>query len=104
MSRSWSGGSTRAWRRTRAHVLARDRYRCRAHQDGWCHRANPADHHCTDHAPLHGPDPGHAHHTHGRSVTGDDPAYIVAACAPCNRHIGDPTKNDDPPNKAVTPW
>lgn len=103
MSRSWAGGSTRAWRTLRANILARDGYRCRAHRDGWCNR-NPAPHTCTDTAALHGPDRGHAHHTHGRAATGDDPRYIVAACEPCNLHIGDPTQYADPPNKAVTPW
>lgn len=29
MSRSWAGGSTRAWRRLRRYVLERDGYRCR---------------------------------------------------------------------------
>lgn len=103
MSRSWKSGSTRAWRRTRALVLARDGYRCRAHTDGWCDQV-PGAHYCTEIAALTGPDAGHAHHTRGRSVTGDDPRYLVAACAACNLHIGDPTQHDDPPNKAVTPW
>jgi len=103
VSRSWDQGSTRAWRRTRAQVLARDGYRCRAHRDGWCNQA-PGQHTCTEVAALTGPDAGHAHHTLGRSVTGDDPTYIVAACEACNLHIGDPTKHVDPPNKAVTRW
>jgi 5-methylcytosine-specific restriction endonuclease McrA len=103
MSRAWAGGSTRQWRRTRAAVLARDGYQCRAHQDGWCARA-PGQHTCTEIAALRGPDAGHVHHTHGRNVTGDDPRYLVAACANCNRHIGDPTQHEDPPNKAVTKW
>ena len=29
MSKAWKGGSTTAWRRVRALVLARDGYRCR---------------------------------------------------------------------------
>lgn len=105
MSRNWAKGSTRAWRNLRAAILARDGYRCRAHADGWCDRANRAEPHtCTDTAALRGPDRGHAHHTHGRAITGDDPRYIVAACEACNLHIGDPTRHGDPPNKAVTPW
>lgn len=103
MSASWASGSTRAYRRVRAVVLARDGYRCRAHADGWCARA-PGTHTCTGRAELTGPDAGHAHHTHGRAVTGDDPRYMVASCAACNLHIGDPTKHSDPPNKAVTRW
>lgn len=34
MSTSWSGGSTRAWRKLRAFVLVRDRYRCQVPVDG----------------------------------------------------------------------
>lgn len=103
MSRSWDSGSTRAWRRIRALVLTRDGQRCRAHRDGWCDRV-PTPHVCTEIAALSGPDRGHAHHTHGRSVTGDDPRFIVAACESCNLHIGDPTEQVDPPNEAVTRW
>ncbi|MEV6348565.1 hypothetical protein [Actinoplanes sp. NPDC051851] len=86
MSQSWKGGSTRAWRRTRALVLLRDDYLCQLQLDG-----------CTTVAT-------HAHHTAGRSVTGDDPAYLVAACEHCNLKLGDPTKLADPPNQAVTRW
>ena len=103
MSRTWAKGSTRAWRRLRAYVLARDGYRCRAHADGWCAKV-PGQHTCTGIAALAGPDAGHAHHTRGKAVTGDDPRYIVAACQACNLHIGDPTQHSDPPNKAVTRW
>ncbi|MFI1195506.1 HNH endonuclease [Micromonospora sp. NPDC020750] len=103
MSQSWAGGSTRAWRVLRAQVLLRDHYRCRAHDDGWCDRA-PGPHTCTGIADLTGPDRGHAHHTLGKAVTGDDPRHIVAACEPCNLHIGDPARHNDPPNKAVTRW
>lgn len=103
MSKTWAGGSTRRWRRVRALVLARDGYRCRAHEDGWCDRV-PGMHACTGRAEQGGPDAGHAHHTHGRAVTGDDMRYLVASCAACNLHIGDPTVRDDPPNRAVTRW
>lgn len=34
MSTSWTGGSTRAWRRLRAAVLERDGHRCRVVVDG----------------------------------------------------------------------
>lgn len=103
MSKAWGKGSTRAWRRLRAAILTRDRYRCRAHDDGWCDRA-PGQHTCTGRADLTGPHAGHAHHTHGKAATGNDPRYIVAACAACNLHIGDPTKTNDPAPKPRTQW
>lgn len=98
MSHAWAGGSTRAWRRIRAHVLTRDAGQgCRAHRDGWCDRANrTTTHHCTD-------TPDTAHHTRGKAH-GDDPRHIVAACRPCNLHIGDPTRHDDPPGRSTTKW
>lgn len=96
MSKAWAKGSTRAWRRIRAYVLARDGHHCRAHRDGWCTRV-PGTHQCDERATQ-------VHHTHGRATTGDDPRYLVAACKPCNLHIGDPTQHTDPPNKAVTQW
>lgn len=98
---SWSQGSTRAWRRTREYVLARDRaagWRCRAHDEGWCARAGRAAIHVCARAPTD------AHHTRGRALTGDDPRYIVASCHACNLHIGDPTRGADPPNQGVTVW
>jgi hypothetical protein len=96
---SWAGGSTRAWRILRAAVLQRDaRAGCRAHRDGWCARAGHGTQHtCTDIGE-------HAHHTLGRSISGDDPRHIVAACAPCNLHIGDPSRTVDPPAVPVTRW
>lgn len=103
MSKAWASGSTRAWRRIRAQVLARDRYRCRAHADGWCAR-KPGRHVCTGRADLTGPHAGHAHHTHGRGVTGDDPRYLVAACQACNLHIGSPEKHGDPRGRSATRW
>lgn len=86
MSKAWSKGSTRAWRTTRALVLARDGYRCQLRLDV-----------CTRVATC-------AHHTLGRPVTGDDPRYVVAACAPCNLKIGDPQRCADPPNEGITRW
>jgi hypothetical protein len=98
---AWQNGSTRAWRRLRAAVLARDRAVCRAHGDGWCARARTAgrngEHTCIRTAT-------HAHHTHGRSATGDDPRFIVAACEPCNLYIGDPAALADPSAQPVTKW
>jgi hypothetical protein len=96
---SWQGGSTRQWRIIRAAILQRDRtLGCRAHRDGWCTRANrPGPHTCTDVGE-------HAHHTLGRARTGDDPRFIVAACAACNLFIGDPAAATDPPAVPVSQW
>lgn len=80
MSKAWGKGSTRRWRTIRATVLARDGYRCRIQLPGTC----------TSKAT-------HVHHTHGRNVTGDDPRYLVAACAECNLAVGDPTKTNPQP-------
>lgn len=81
MSRSWEGGSTRAWRRVRAAVLIRDGHRCQLRVPGVC----------TTRATQ-------VHHTVGREVSGDDPAHLVAACQPCNGHVGDPRRHDPPPS------
>lgn len=86
MSYSWKGGSTSQWRKTRAVVLARDGYRCQIRLPGVC----------TDKATQ-------VHHTQGRSVTGDDPRYLVASCRECNLKIGDPTKASFKPKK-MTSW
>lgn len=79
MSQRWAGGSTRAWRRVRGQVLVRDRHRCRLKLDGCTTRAT------------------HVHHTRGRELVGDDPQYLVAACASCNYQVGDPTRHDPEP-------
>ena len=82
---SWDRGSTRAWRKVRAHVLDRDGHQCQLRLDGCTGRAT------------------HAHHTHGRRVTGDDPAHLVAACEHCNLKLGDVTATDPRPVSA-TSW
>lgn len=79
---SWDKGSTSAWRRTRALVLARDNYLCGVQLRG-----------CTGHADC-------VHHTLGRAVTGDDPRYLVASCTHCNLAIGEPT-GDPKPNPRI---
>lgn len=104
----WDRGSTRAWRTTRARVLARDAaLGCRAHREGpngtdgpsWCDLArSKTPHTCTGRGE-------HAHHTRGRRVTGDDERHIIAACGPCNLHIGEPRlSGGDPPCEPVTDW
>ena len=73
MSGGWGNGSTRAWRKIRLFVLNRDGWTCRLAIPGVCAvKAN-----CV-------------HHTLGRAVTGDNPAFLVAACTPCNLKIGEP--------------
>lgn len=86
MSRSWQGGSTRGWRRTRRSVLIRDGHRCQLNLDG-----------CTTTADC-------VHHTQGRATTGDDPAHLVASCTPCNLKVGDPTRQPDPAPRPRTRW
>jgi hypothetical protein len=60
-------------------VHERDGYRCRLQLDG-----------CTTRATT-------AHHTNGKAI-GDDPAHLVAACAPCN---GKSATNPARPRAAV---
>jgi 5-methylcytosine-specific restriction endonuclease McrA len=85
MSNAWKRGSTRRWRKIRQWVLARDKYTCLLKLEGCTHKATQV------------------HHVAGKKF-GDDPALLVSACRPCNLKIGDPTKGNDPPNKAVTKW
>jgi len=90
MSRSWSKGSTRAWRRLRAWVLAENQ---RTNQ-GRCTLAIPKV--CTGQATQ-------VHHTQSRAIVGDDPKYLVAACQACNLHVGQPGRNSPEP-KRVSNW
>ena len=87
MSRSWSGGSTRRWRTVRAGVLAANRAqhggRCQLQVGVACPRHDrPCPGVCTGTADT-------VHHARGKRY-GDDPRYLVAACAGCNGHVGDP--------------
>jgi 5-methylcytosine-specific restriction endonuclease McrA len=75
MSKDWSGGSTRRWRKIRLVILKRDSYVCQLQIDGVCkYRADSV------------------HHTKGKAF-GDDMRYLVAACMPCNQHVGDPNSD-----------
>lgn len=69
----------------RAGVLARDQYRCQIRRPG-----------CTGQATQ-------VHHTVGRAVSGDDPAYLVAACRHCNLAVGEP-KRTSPDPKRISEW
>lgn len=89
MSGRWVGGSTRAWRTVRAAVLARDDYRCQMQTSAECVGTAST-----------------VHHTQPREVVGDDPAYLISACKPCNYGWGSPTdpKHGDPPAQGRTAW
>ena len=97
MSTGWRGGSTRAWRRTRALVLQRDKQLALREGGVWCRVRVPGV--CVgDGVPMH------VHHLDGVGA-GHRIDRLVAACAPCNLHIGDPTKRgDDPVCIAITQW
>jgi 5-methylcytosine-specific restriction endonuclease McrA len=95
-SQRWAKGSTTQWRRVRALVLDRDGWRCQIKLPGeWVTRHGQARR-CLGRATQ-------AHHTRPREVVGDDPRYLVAACAPCNRRVGDPTAGD-PAHRSMTQW
>jgi hypothetical protein len=90
VSKAWASGSTAAWRRLRAAVLAENervnRGACQAGVPGVC--TGGAD---------------QVHHTLGRGVTGDDPRYLQAVCGACNRAIGEPGASSPAP-RPVTKW
>lgn len=92
MSSAWARGSTRAWRRTRVLVLARDNYRCTLKIEGVCVGAA-----------------SQAHHLHGRGSAclgcrADLPSHLSAACAPCNLRVGEPKSEGDPGCRPMTRW
>ena len=80
MSTAWRTGSTRAWRKRRADVLA-ENLRTNA---GRCVLAVKGV--CTLRADT-------VHHVRGRAATGDDPRWLVASCGPCNRHVAEPAQH-----------
>lgn len=103
----WPTGGSRPWRRVRAAVLLANWEQhggiCRVGVRGVCTGFQQT-----------------VHHVLGRAVTGDDPAYLVASCKPCNMHVGDPQTHDpdcpkcqhitnrprpaDPEPKPMTRW
>lgn len=95
MSRAWRGGSTSAWRKVRALVLTHNlRPKSQGGNDGLCNLAIAGV--CTGKATQ-------VHHVLGKAVSGDDPDYLMAVCAECNRALGDPNKRDPPPQPR-TKW
>lgn len=90
MSKAWAKGSTAAWRRLRARVLAanlvENQGRCTLQLEGVC--TGQAD---------------TVHHTLGRAVTGDNPRYLVATCRACNLKVGEP-KHSRLPHRRVSKW
>jgi len=83
VSKAWAKGSTRAWRKRRALVLAEAGHRCQLRIPGVCTTI------ATE-----------AHHVHGKS---NDDATLAAACSPCNKAVGDPARHN-PPADPKTRW
>lgn len=96
MSNAWRKGSTRAWRRTRALVLARDGHRCQLALPGTWRTRDGQVRRCLGVATQ-------AHHLDGKAY-GDDLGRIVAACKPCNLKVGNPLTAPDPPPRPRTRW
>ena len=101
MPDSWANGSTRTWRKKRRRVLERDRHRCQLKLPAACDctiRGCRRFHGCKTRADC-------VHHLDGKAL-GDDESRLVAACTPCNLHVGDPAKGagGDPPPRQVTAW
>jgi hypothetical protein len=100
MSRSWAGGSTRRWRVKRGRVLLAN-----ANQHKGLCRLNVGVE-CAKHGrPCKGICTGTAtevHHSRGKAY-GDDERYLVAACRPCNLHVGMPGKAI-PEERPVSSW
>lgn len=90
MSRSWKGGSTRAWRKLRERVLEENRLT----NGGRCTLAIVGV--CTIWANT-------VHHVKGKAATGDDPRWLAAVCKACNLHIGEPPLSAPEPRR-VSRW
>lgn len=104
MSKSWGGGSTRAWRTLRAAILYRDERTSRRTGEPFCRLRVPGV--CVGESV-----PMHVHHIHGKAsgcagCAADHPAHLESTCAPCNLHVGEPTKQQagDPPCRPMTRW
>ena len=82
MSGAWGSGSTRAWRKVRALVLARDKHRCQLRLPPACDCTMTGCrrfHGCRTYADC-------VHHLYGKRF-GDDPADCVAACKIGRAHV-----------------
>lgn len=90
MSRSWAGGSTRAWRELRRAILAANRIET----GGRCQLAIPGT--CTGQANC-------VHHVKGKAH-GDNPKHLVPACQACNLKVGNPTRNHRPRPRPTSRW
>jgi len=90
MSKAWARGSTRAWRKLRAQILAHNL----VNNGGKC-KANIAGT-CTTQATQ-------VHHVLGKAA-GDDPRYLQAVCAECNKAIGDPNAGRQPAPRIIDAW
>ena len=90
----------------RLQVLERDRWECQLRYPGeWTVQVRrPAGGWAYELRRCRG-SADQAHHTQDRTVVGDDPRYMVAACGPCNRRAGEPARAVDPPHvRARTQW
>lgn len=104
MSNAWraaSAGQRNHWRkRVRPAVLERDGGMCQLKYPGvWSVRVREGDHWVNEDRCCAGV-ADQVHHTLGKAA-GDDPAYCLAACGPCNRRAGDPTKHTDKMREVV---
>lgn len=108
MSKAWETGSTTAWRRVRAAVIARDGRRCRM--------ADVAAGTYLPHLRIYRrlivtstactggtPELLQVHHVLGRAATGDNPRFLITSCRACNLATGYPA-TVDPRHKTMTDW
>lgn len=117
--KNWSKGSSRQWRKLRARILLRDKFRCQLQIPGVCTGHAPESGgtgpfksargwSCSSSAQTCGQCPsGHVHHKDGKEH-GDDPATLEASCRACNLHVGNPAeyaaKQGPPPAVEFPAW
>lgn len=71
----WDHGTPPGWNAVRAFVLKRDKYKCQYTLRGCREVADQVN------------------HTEGDAADPLDTRFLKAICGPCNKRIGDPTKN-----------